>query len=74
MMPAIGYPGGKRRLLKRLEKFFPVDNIDCYGEPFVGMGALYLHLRSLGYSGPSILADNSQEVMDFWRLAHDDSR
>ncbi len=72
MRPVVGYQGGKRRLLPRLRPHFPVPGVTHYIEPFVGMGANYLDLRSRGYDGPAVLADSNQQVADFWRMVHDD--
>lgn len=70
LLPAIGYKGGKRALLPRLAPLFPVEAIERYEEPFVGMGALYLHLRANGYQGPAIICDAHPEVEAFWRAIH----
>jgi site-specific DNA-adenine methylase len=72
LSPVVGYPGGKRRLLKRLRALINVDEIERYVEPFVGMGANYLDLRSRGYEGPAVLADRNHDVREFWRLVHSD--
>lgn len=71
LLPAIGYKGGKRALLPRLAPLFPVSEITRYEEPFVGMGALYLHLRANGYRGPAILCDAHPDVEAFWKIVHD---
>jgi len=73
MKPVVGYHGGKRRLLKEVRKVLrPVHEIRRYVEPFVGMGAVYLDLRSRGYKGPAVLADANPCVADFWRFVHDE--
>jgi site-specific DNA-adenine methylase len=72
LRPPVGYKGGKRRLLKRLRPFFPVDAVTHYVEPFVGMGAMYLDLRDRGYEGSAVLADSNPQVADFWRYVHGD--
>lgn len=40
--PVMKWPGGKRRLLKELNKYVP-QNYDQYYEPFFGGGALYFN-------------------------------
>ena len=49
--PFLKWAGGKRQLLKDLEKNFPTSikkskSIDLYIEPFVGGGALFFYLKS----------------------------
>lgn|SRR5690625_1377172 len=43
LKPFVKWAGGKTRLLPVLLKHFP-DTINCYIEPFVGGGAVFLHL------------------------------
>lgn len=52
--PFLKWAGGKRQLLKTIEKNLPDDikdskEIDKYFEPFVGGGALFFYLVSEGY-------------------------
>lgn len=68
--PAVGYKGGKRRLLPALRPHLGPERITLYIEPYVGMGAVYLDLRHRGYRLPAILADANECVADFWRLVH----
>ena len=70
MTPVVGYAGGKRRLLPRLRPYFDPARIALYIEPFVGMGAMYLDLRSRGFRGAAALADSNATVADFWRAVH----
>lgn len=70
LLPVVGYHGGKRRLLPLIRALLPVQRIERYVEPFVGMGAVYLDLRSRGYGGPAVLADSNRCVADFWRFVH----
>ena len=67
----VGWKGGKRRLLKRLRPWFPVEGDTLYAEPFVGMGALLLDLRGSGWRGEARVADDNPEVRDFWRMVHE---
>ena len=68
--PAVGYTGGKRRLLPFLRPYLPIEDIHRYVEPFVGMGAVYLDLRARGFNGPAILAERIEWIADFWRVTH----
>jgi DNA adenine methylase len=72
LTPAVGYLGGKRRLLPRLREFFP-PSLGEYAEPFVGMGALYLDLRARGFRGRAVLADANPAVLAFWAAVHSES-
>lgn len=70
--PVVGYMGGKRRLAKRIVDLMPA-RLDLYVEPFVGMGAVYLRLRSQRYGGLAVLADAHPCVSAFWKIIHDRS-
>lgn len=39
------YPGGKSKLIKHLEPFFP-EHFEEYREPFVGGGSVFFHVKS----------------------------
>lgn len=43
--PFLRWAGGKRWLLKDLEKFLPEDGYNNYHELFLGGGAIYFHLQ-----------------------------
>lgn len=70
MLPVVGYVGGKRRLLPRIRPLIPMM-VEHYFEPFTGMGAVYLDLRSRGFKGVAYLADTNPFVRRFWELVHD---
>lgn len=42
--PLLKWPGGKRRVLKHLEKYIP-ERFNSYVEPFFGGGALFFNLK-----------------------------
>jgi hypothetical protein len=44
--PVAGYIGGKRNLAKRLTALIETIPHNCYAEPFVGMGGVFLRRRS----------------------------
>lgn len=62
LKPFIKWAGGKRQLLPEITKRLP-DNFNNYYEPFVGGGALFMHLAK----NRTIINDTSKELMDSYR-------
>lgn len=56
--PYFKFAGGKRRLVKHLDKYIPED-VHTYIEPFVGAGALFWHVRSKYKPKECVLIDRS---------------
>lgn len=66
--PFLKWAGGKRQLLKDLEKNFPTSikkskSIDLYIEPFVGGGALFFYLKSNYSINESIINDINPDLI-----------
>jgi len=64
--PVAGYLGGKRNLSKRLVALIETVPHDCYAEPFVGMGGIFLRRTSKPQS--EVINDWSSDVATFFRI------
>lgn len=60
--PFLKWVGGKRNLLPVLMRRVP-KTFGCYHEPFLGGGALFFHLKSIGYLGSSMLSDRNDRLI-----------
>ncbi len=63
LKPLIKWPGGKSKLISKIEAFIP-ENFERYIEPFVGGGALYFHLNFR----PSVINDINENLISFYNL------
>lgn len=61
--PVVKWVGGKRQLLKDIEKHLP-DNIDTYYEPFIGGGAVLFHLQPR----VAVINDTNEELVNLYRV------
>ncbi len=62
--PFMKWAGGKQQLLTQYEAYFPVG-FKRYFEPFVGGGAVFFHLWSMGRLADKIfLSDNNEELIN----------
>lgn len=64
--PAAAYVGGKRNLAKRIIARIEAIPHECYAEPFVGMGGVFLR-RSL-VPKAEVINDASRDVATFFRI------
>lgn len=64
--PAAAYVGGKRNLAKRIVELIDATPHQCYAEPFVGMGGVFLRRSQAPKS--EIINDASQDVANFFRI------
>ncbi|MFP5433570.1 MAG: DNA adenine methylase [Alphaproteobacteria bacterium] len=64
--PAAGYIGGKRNLARRLTAIIDQVPHDCYAEPFVGMGGIFL--RRTRKPKAEAINDISGDVATFFRV------
>lgn len=72
MKPLLKWAGGKATLAPRIATALgnPASWAG-YREPFLGSGAVFLHLRSTGYRGPAVLSDVSARLIGFHRAVRD---
>ena len=68
MKPFFKWSGGKRREIKRILEYMP-PSYDKYYEPFVGGGALWLHLEP----EKAIINDSYPDVMNFYDVLRTDT-
>ncbi len=59
--PFVKWVGGKRQLISQIEKRLP-KNFNNYYEPFVGGGALFMHLQN----DKTIINDFSEELINVY--------
>ena len=63
--PFLKWAGGKSRLLPQMQKFFPTKP-KVYFEPFVGGGAVFLHLASAGLIKKAFLNDLNPDLVNLY--------
>lgn len=64
--PAAGYIGGKKQLARRLIAHIETVPHDLYGEPFVGMGGVFLRRPSRPRA--EVINDRSRDVSTLFRV------
>ncbi len=64
--PAAGYVGGKKQLARRLIERIEAIPHELYGEPFVGMGGVFLRRRRAPRA--EVINDRSKDVATFFRV------
>ncbi len=64
--PAAAYVGGKRNLAKRIIRRIEATPHECYAEPFVGMGGVFL--RRTQAPKAEVINDASRDVANFFRI------
>lgn len=73
MKPFVRWLGGKRRLAARVVELLGVPPPGSrYFEPFAGSGAVFFHLRSLGWPGRAVLCDVNADLVALYRAVRDD--
>jgi DNA adenine methylase len=69
--PFLKWAGGKQRLLKQYEAYFP-PHFQRYVEPFVGGGAVFFHLSNSGRRPKAVLLfDKNPELINVYRVVRD---
>jgi len=68
--PFIKWAGGKRQLLVELDCRLP-EFWDTYYEPFVGGGALLVHLENKGLLKKAVISDLNSELINLYRVVQD---
>ena len=61
--PFLKWVGGKRQLIPEIEKHIP-ENIDTYYEPFIGAGAILLHLQPQ----KAVISDMNKELINCYNV------
>ena len=69
LKPFFKYSGGKRKEIPVVEKFMPKEFNKFY-EPFLGAGAIWLHLEH----GSNVVNDNYPDVINFFRVLKSDTQ
>jgi DNA adenine methylase len=74
ILPFLKWAGGKRQLLTELRRFYP-RKIGRYFEPFVGSGAVFFDLASLGQIDgvPAVLSDANADLIGTYLRVRDDT-
>lgn len=67
VQPFLKWAGGKRQLLKQLERYIP-ENISTYYEPFLGGGAVLFHLQPK----KAIVNDSNADLINTYKVIKDD--
>ncbi len=71
--PFVRWAGGKRRLAPKIIELLGVPKPGGrYFEPFVGGGAVFFYLRSLGWEGRAVLGDVNEDLIALYRAVRDD--
>lgn len=68
MLPFFKYSGGKRREAPVVDRLKP-EKFDTFYEPFLGGGAIWLHLEH----PKNVVNDNYPDVMNFYNVLRDDT-
>lgn len=68
--PFIKWAGGKRQLLAELDCRLPAT-WNTYYEPFVGGGALLVHLENRGLLKDAVISDLNSELINLYRVVQD---
>ena len=66
-MPLVKWAGGKRQLLEKLSERLPAE-WGTYFEPFVGGGALLVHLSNQGKIQKAVISDLNGELINLYRV------
>ncbi len=64
--PFLKWAGGKRQLMTELKKYIP-PRINCYYEPFVGGGAVFLELQKKH----AVINDSNTELVNCYQVVRD---
>ena len=67
--PFLRWAGGKRWLLKDINKYLPKNGFNNYHEPFVGSGAFFFNLE---IDNQSYISDLNEELIETYKCVKDD--
>lgn len=65
--PFLKWAGGKQRLLRQYEPFFPRGRFQGYHEPFLGGAAVFFYMQPV----KAILTDANTELINVYRVVRD---
>jgi DNA adenine methylase len=65
--PLVKWAGGKRQLIPTLNNYFPIS-WNAYFEPFVGGGAILVHLQNEGRISHAVVSDLNRELINLYRV------
>jgi DNA adenine methylase len=65
--PFLKWAGGKQRLIPQIAPLLP-RRFNVYHEPFLGGGAMFLHLRDQGLAAQARLSDSNAELINAWQV------
>lgn len=71
MKPLLKWAGGKARLAPRIATALDMREGDHYIEPFLGSGAVFLHLRAAGLARHAVLNDVNPKLIAFHQAVRD---
>jgi hypothetical protein len=73
LLSPLRYPGGKRRLVRYIERFFELNELRpaVFVEPFAGGASVSLHVLQRNLVEEVILADLDPLVAGFWKTVFD---
>src|ERR1051325_7125815 len=72
--PFLRWAGGKSWLTKHIENFLP-ETFNNYYEPFLGGGAIFLHLKSNGFiKGKAYLSDSNPNLINAYKVIKSNSK
>jgi DNA adenine methylase len=69
--PFIKWAGGKSQILKYLIMSLP-PKFECYYEPFLGGGALFFKLRSVGRIRRAVISDLNKDLINCYLVIRDE--
>ncbi len=72
MKPIMKWAGGKARLAGQIAEAFGAPCEGTYIEPFVGSGAVFLHLKAAGLVNRAVLGDANDKLIEVHRAVRDD--
>ena len=70
--PFVKWAGGKKRLLPAFDSLLPA-RFESYIEPFLGGGAMFIYLASIGRISSGVLSDVNGELIHLYRSVRDDA-
>lgn len=67
------YPGGKSKLVKKLDAFLPAGKFEEYREPFVGGASMFFHAWEQRKAETYTLSDAFTPLVAFWQTVADNA-